>query len=103
MPGEVSASAAPSVERFFEYQLSALPGQISSGRRLRPFAFSSLRVRCRAHAALREEVLSGEVGDVLRVAHDALEVAGMFTSADHVRCRAHAALREEVGHVLSWG
>ena len=41
MPGEVRTSAAPRVERFFENQLPALPGQISSGTRDLPLATSS--------------------------------------------------------------
>ena len=38
MPGAVKTSAAPSVERLRANQLPALPGQISSGTRERPFA-----------------------------------------------------------------
>ena len=40
-PGLVMTNAAPRVLRFLEYQLAALPGQISSGTRDLPLATSS--------------------------------------------------------------
>ena len=41
MPGAVSTSAPPSVERLRLNQLPALPGKIASGTRVRPLATSS--------------------------------------------------------------
>jgi hypothetical protein len=44
IPGEVRTRAPPNVERFLENQLSALPGQISSGTRARPLATRVVRL-----------------------------------------------------------
>jgi len=41
IPGAVKTTAAPRVERFFEYQLSACAGQIISGTRCCPLESAS--------------------------------------------------------------
>ena len=104
MPGAVNTSAAPSVERFCATQLSAWPGQISSGTRALPLAGARPRhaIRCRAtrwkasplkrwamHAGERVHVAGGIVGAVQQAAQRVHE--------------AGAPLRAETGAALAVG